>query len=292
MSWRPEWEEAPQRRFGFGGIESRGFFATAPLARGLVLACVAVTVVSAILQNWLGFEGSSRELKDPLRWLALSAENAPFVYPFVTYVLPHSTFDPLHIVLNMVMLWILGQELEVRLGKRRFATLFFGAAVFGALAHLALSSFSRIRPGVLMGASGGILALIFFIARESPGRPFFFFFFAVPARVLAILLVILDAWPILFRGMSDGVAHACHLAGAGFGWVFQRHPFDAFEAFARARAALRERSAQRAARLAEEDDREMDRLLRKIHDHGIGSLTDAERRFLDERSRSLRGGRR
>jgi len=285
MTWRPEWDDASRRRFGFGG-GGRSMFAGAPLTVTLMLACIAVTVLAAISVNWFGLR------EDPLRWLALSLDNAAFVYPFFTYVLPHSTYHPLHIVLNMYVLWFLGRELEARLGRARFATLFFGAAVFGALAHLVVSLVIRIRPGSLMGASGGIFALIFFIARETPGRPFFFYFVAVPARVLAILLVALESWPIIFGQASDGVAHACHLAGALFGWVYQRHPFDAFGRVGRVRDALRERAAERTERRAEEDDAEMDRLLRKIHDEGMPSLTASERRFLDERSRSLRGGRR
>ena len=216
MSWRPEWEEAPHGRFGFGfGSGSRrSFFSVAPITRTLVLLCIAVTLLSALARNWL-------DVEDPSRWLALSTDNAPFVYPFFTYVLPHSTYNPLHIVLNMVMLWWLGQELEVRLGPTRYLTLFFGAAVLGAIAHLGLSLFVGARSGLLMGASGGIFALIFFIARESPGRPFFFYFIAIPARVLAIILLVIEVWPIFFGSFSDGVAHACHLAGAAFGYVYR-----------------------------------------------------------------------
>lgn len=287
MTWRPEWEQPPQRRFGFGGFGGgRSFFAVAPLTKLIVLACVAVTLLSAVSVNWFGFE------KDLSYYLALRHDNAVLVYPFFTYVLPHSVYGPLHIVLNMVMLWYLGQELEVRFGRTRFATLFFGAAALGGLAHLFLSLVTRVPPGVLMGASGGIYALIFFIARESPSRPFFIYFISVPAIVLAFLLLVLDLYPIIFGSLADNVAHACHLAGAGFGWVFQRHPFDAFAFVPTVRERLRERSEERTQRNATDADAEMDRLLQKIHEQGTTSLTPSERRFLDERSKSLRDGRR
>ncbi len=284
MTWRPEWDEAPQRRFGFGGGGS--FFAVAPLTRTIVLLCVAVWLLSSVSVHWFGL---SSELSNRL---ALSLDNAMWVYPFFTYVLPHSIYAPLHVVLNMVMLWYLGQELEVRLGRARFATLFFGAAALGGLAHLVLALVTRSAGGDLMGASGGIFALIFFIARESPGRPFFFYFVAVPARVLAFLLVVLEVFPLFTGSFADGVAHACHLSGAAFGWVFQRHPFDAFALLARAREAAAERSRASEQRHAEADEQEMDRLLKKIHEQGMPSLTASERRFLEERSRRSRAGRR
>jgi membrane associated rhomboid family serine protease len=282
MAWRAEWE-TPERQFGFGGGRGGSFFSHAPITRTLLLLCVGVTLLSLVARNWIG-------AGDPTAWLALSLDNAPFVYPFFTYVFPHSTYNPLHIILNMLMLWWLGQELESRLGKTRYLTLFFGAAVFGALAHLAFTlALREARGGMLMGASGGVFALIFFIARETPSRPFFFYFVQIPARVLAFLLLVLEVWPLLFgRFDADGVAHACHLAGAAYGFVWQRHPFDAFAALDRARGVLRERAAERTAANESADDAEMDRLLRKIHDQGMPSLTASERRFLEERSRALK----
>jgi membrane associated rhomboid family serine protease len=288
MTWRSEWEEPPHRRFGFGGGQGGGqrFFAVAPLTRILVLLCIAVTLASAISVNWFGMQS------ELYHYLALSSRTAPWIYPFFTYVLPHSIYGPMHILVNMVALWLLGQELEVRLGRTRFATLFFGAAFLGALAHLLLMIVTRGNIGMLVGASGGIYALIFFIARESPGRPFFFFFFAVPARVLAFLLLVMDLYPIVFGGTADGYAHACHLSGAAFGWFFQRHPFDVFAFAANAGEALQSRREERARRRAADDDREMDRILGKIHEQGMPSLTGRERRFLEERSKNSREGRR
>src|SRR5687767_1907490 len=103
MTWRAEWEEPPHRRMGFGGVGGGGrFFAVAPITRILVLLCIAVTLLSALGANWFAAN------QTPTRWLALSLDNAWYVYPLFTYVLPHSTYDAWHIVANMVMLWYLG----------------------------------------------------------------------------------------------------------------------------------------------------------------------------------------
>jgi membrane associated rhomboid family serine protease len=300
MAWRPEWDDAPRHRLGFGG----GRFGRAWASRLLVALCVLVTLVATVADNWFRGDGEPSAITP---WLALHLGNAKWVYPFFTYVLPHDTGSPLHLLLNMVMLWLLGEELELKLGRTRFLTLFFGAALTGAAAFLAVEYATRLPPSayeglarplhgtMLLGASGGLFGLLVHVARESPNRPFFFYFVAVPAKVLVGLFVLLDVYPLLF-GRADGVAHVCHLGGAAFGWVWYSHPFDAYGALPAAlrswRASAAARATQRTAERDAADDAEMDRLLQKIQEQGMPSLTASERRFLEERSRRLRDGRR
>lgn len=294
MTWRPEWEEQPRRGFGFGGGVG-GWGAT----RTLVALCVVVTLVSMVM--------AAIERSDPARaaepltltyWLGLSTQNAAWVYPWFTYVFPHDVTDVTHILFNGVILWFLGVDLEARLGRGRFLTLFFGSALVGAIAHIVVQAiFFPVLPGQiaphLIGASGGIFGLIFYVARETPNRPFFFFIIAVPAKVLAAILLIKELFPLLSNGVnSDSTAHLCHLGGLAFGLAYFSRPFDAFEGLARMRERWRTVAAARLRDRIASDDAEMDRLLQKIHERGMESLTASERSFLDERSRNLRGGRR
>jgi membrane associated rhomboid family serine protease len=285
MTWRPEWEEQPRRGFGFGG-GGGGWGAT----KTLVALCVGVTFVSMVIAA----AGGGQPLN---QWFGLSLRNAAWIYPWFTYVFPHDATDVTHILFNGILLWFLGVDLEARLGRRRFLTLFFGSALVGAIAHVVIQAVASDNPAQLsfrlIGASGGIFGLIFYIARETPNRPFFFFIIAVPARVLAGILLIKETFPLLSNGFnSDGIAHLCHLGGAAFGLLWYSRPFDAFEGLASLRDRWRAHAAARARERVASDDAEMDRLLKKIHDTGMESLTGAERSFLDERSRNLRGGRR
>jgi membrane associated rhomboid family serine protease len=288
MTWRPEWEEQPRRSFGFGG-GVRGW----GVAKTLVATCVAVTLISmimaAIQRPTLGPMQSARTLSF---WLGLSLRNSYWIFPWFTYVFPHDVDDVKHILFNGVLLWFLGIELEQRLGRGRFLTLFFGAAFVGAVAHVVIQAAAGVDSGQLIGASGGIFGMLFYIARESPNRPFVFFIIPVPAKILAGLYLILELFPLISNGLSgDGVAHLCHLGGAAFGFAYYRRPFDAFEGLAGLRERWRVHADERQRERVASDDAEMDRLLQKIHDQGIGSLTEPERTFLDERSRNLRGGR-
>jgi len=281
MAWRNEWEEGSEAAHRPGW---RGTLAAAPVTSALFVGSIVATLAAIFGANGvLPFRVSD--------WLGLSLDHAPWVYPFFTYVLPHDAEQPLHLIFNMLVLWIFGRELEQRLGRGPFATLFFGAALTGAIAHLCVSA-AVGDVANLIGASGGLFGLIFFLARESPDRKILFYFFPLPIKVVALLLVVLDIYPLLRGDLADGVAHLCHLGGALFGFLWFRLRFDAFSWWGAAREALRTGRARAAADRERDDDAEMDRLLAKIHAEGLTSLTDRERRFLQERSDSLKGGRR
>ena len=281
MAWRNEWEEGREAPRGPGW---RATLAAAPVTGALLVGAIGATLLATFGSNGvLPFRISD--------WLGLSLDTAPWVYPFFTYVLPHDAGQPMHLIFNMLVLWYFGRELEQRLGRAPFATLFFGAALVGAIAHLCLSA--ALGEGTnLIGASGGLFGLIFFLARESPDRPILFYFFRLPMKVVAVLLVVLDIHPLLIGDFSDGVAHLCHLGGALFGFVWFRRRFDAFSWWPALREARRSGRARAAADRERGDDAEMDRLLAKIHSEGLPSLTDRERRFLQVRSDALTGGRR
>ncbi len=284
MAYRREWDEDDGAPNGPSGPGWRATLAAAPISSALLLGAVAVTLVSMLTA---ASGASGRDW--PAWWLGLRLGNAPFVIPFFTYVLPHDPRELMHLVLNMLVLWFLGRELEQRLGRGPYLTLFFGAALVGALAHLIVSA-QLGSSGPLIGASGGLFGLIFFIARETPDRPFLFYFFRVPAKVLAWLLVAFSLHPLLLEGFGGGVAHLCHLGGAAFGFFWCRHRVDALSWWGALREQRASSRAEATARTEAAGDAEMDRLLAKIHADGMQSLTERERRFLRARSESLKGG--
>ncbi|MSR48154.1 MAG: rhomboid family intramembrane serine protease [Planctomycetes bacterium] len=280
MGWRNEWNDGDAGPRGPGW---RATLAATPITSAVFLGAIFVWLLGTL-------HAAGAVPFSVNRWLWLSLDNAPFVYPFFTHVLPHDPTSLFHLVFNMLGLWFFGRELEMRLGRGSFATLFFGAALCGAIAHLVVMAVRR-EPTGLVGASGGLMGLLFFMARETPDRPFLFYFFRVPFKVLAILLVAFDLHPLLL-GRKDGVAHLCHLGGAAFGFTWFRWRFDALSWWAALRDQSRAAKAERLSDRERDDDAEMDRLLAKIHAEGMPSLTQRERSFLQQRSESAKRGRR
>ncbi len=279
MAWRAEWDEQEGGSRSGTGPGWRATLAVTPLTSTVFVGAIVVTFVSMVGRAMAWPEIISL-------WFGLSLDSAPFVWPFFTYVLPHDPGSPVHIVFNLLLLWFLGRELEQRLSRGPFATLFFGAAITGGVAHLALNAW-RADLAPVIGASGGLMGLLFFLARLEPERPVLFFFFRVPLKVVAVILVIFDLHPLLL-GTPGSVARLAHLGGAAFGLCWFRWRFDAWSWWSALREQWRARRVQRAVARLAADDGEMDRLLAKIHAGGIGSLSEREREFLQRRSSALK----
>ncbi|HNV03123.1 MAG TPA: rhomboid family intramembrane serine protease [Vicinamibacterales bacterium] len=127
----------------------------------------------------------------------------------------------LHLLGNMLFLWIYGDNVEYRLGRLQFL---FWYIVTGIAATLAFAAFARGSGVPLVGASGAISGLLGFYFRWFPRNtvrlfvflpPFIMNVVAVQARtVLGIYLVADNLLPALVTGGGGGgVAHGAHIGG-------------------------------------------------------------------------------
>jgi membrane associated rhomboid family serine protease len=125
-----------------------------PLTLFLLVAMLAVYIgmrlAPTAVERWIVFHFAFI----PAAWLIeewpiWSMAIAPFTYSFL-----HS--DLLHLSLNSVMLAVMGQVLEPRLGRPRFFLVFAVGVVGGALAHALLGGSAHVP---LVGASAGVGAL-------------------------------------------------------------------------------------------------------------------------------------
>lgn len=242
---------------------------------------------------------TSPALQEALRFSPSAALQRPWT--FVTYMFVHAGL--LHLVLNMFMLYVFGAPVEHRLGSRAFITYYFYCGLGAAVFSLALSGMMHVAPFV--GASGAILGLGVAFAMLWPDAEMFVipFPFPIKARTLVLGLVGLD---IIFSQLTprDGVAHLAHVGGAAFGYLFfrlqalsHRRPHPPPRAVERvvmvqsgSAEPERERRTPPPVRPRRRPDAdpvaaEVDRVLDKISEQGIASLTAAERRFLDEVAR-------
>jgi membrane associated rhomboid family serine protease len=87
----------------------------------------------------------------------------------LTVAFVHSTGVLLHILFNMLALWMFGQQLEAAVGKWRFLAVYLLSAIGGSVAVLYLGSPYQ----AVVGASGaifGLLGAFFVIARKLGGN--------------------------------------------------------------------------------------------------------------------------
>ncbi len=202
-------------------------------------------------------------------------------WSIVTYMFLHDGFG--HIFFNMLALFFFGPRLELELGGRRFLTLYLIAGVAGGLLSWVFTPYARI-----VGASGAILGVMFGYARFWPRDQIFLMFVPMQVRVAVIVMTLLD----LFGGFTGAgnVAHFAHLGGmaGAFGylrWLDYNSRRRKFETKVRApkvsRGDLDRWAKIRREELHEVNREELDRIMRKIDEKGVGSVTQQERSFLD-----------
>lgn len=234
------------------------------------------------------------------QWLELDPEKTVYqgqVWRLITCAFCHDRYKPFHIIFNMLFLWWFGRTLEAMYGSREFLLLYLTAALISSLAFIAFALFMH-DPAPAIGASGAVMAVVMLYAIHYP-REQILIFFIIPVEIrwIVVCFVIFDLYPILLAlggdaaAVSDGVAHAAHLGGVAFGYIYYRWNLR-LERWLDYAKGMRWKPRSRARREfrvyhpAEEniDDR-VDEILAKIHNEGEASLSDDERRILKEASR-------
>jgi len=143
-----------------------------------------------------------------------------WIWQFVTYMFVHDPRSIFHLLFNMFALFIFGRHVEHQMGSREFLLYYlltgFLAGVFSFVVYYLTGNLIVM----LMGASGAVFAVQLAYATLFP-RSVVYLWGLVPLRapVLVLGVTVLELI-YMFTGMQSGVAHATHLAGFAFGWLY------------------------------------------------------------------------
>jgi membrane associated rhomboid family serine protease len=268
-------------------------FALTPWVRRLLAATAAVYLlqVTIFTSGWLtarfGFV-PDQALRQP--------------WGLVTYAFLHRDF--LHILVNMLLLFMFGPMVEDRLGSTRFMRLYLIAALGGPALSLLLRPLAGDAP--IIGASAAVFGVMLAFVLAWPNAPVLIF--PLPFPVRAVWLVVFLAGIDLVLGLmraDTGTAHFAHLGGFGAAFLYLRgpgllHRGQTAGATERVPAVLVRPPGSDASRRADAVGpaprrgpdpaalAEIDRVLDKISARGLASLTPEERRLLDEASKRFR----
>ena len=306
MAWHSTWNEPPPRRrtwlLGAGGF-------TPPGVRLVLIATIAVFVVDALFfRGGLSAYGA----------VSVRSLMRLEVWRMITFQFLHANLE--HILWNMFILWMLGVTLERQLGTRQFLYLYFISGAVGGLFEVVFNAtwaalygdiVIRMRvPGgyqlagmspldmPAVGASAGVAGVLVAFAVLNP-RTLFYIFFLLPvqARWVALVYCLAETRYVVLGLMgrwSGGVAHAAHFGGmlVGFLWAwFGPRLWSWWRSRPGGRRAGGPTSGPPGPEREEADQAEVDRILAKIHQEGIGSLSTREKLFLQEVSRRNHEGR-
>ena len=132
------------------------------------------------------------------------------VYQLLTAGFIHGSFG--HILFNMYGLYIFGTLVLPHLGGKRFLWLYLAGVLCGNLLFLLVN---WGRPGLLLGASGAVCAVMMAAAMLEPERRFMMLFLPFTPLKTPTLVICYTILEILMElsGADAGIAHLAHLGG-------------------------------------------------------------------------------
>jgi rhomboid family protein len=192
-----------------------------PVTTILLIANIAVFFAQSVADNTL------------LVWFALwplaspsygNAGIAPAFLPWqvLTYSFLHG--NTLHLLVNMLGLYMFGSEVERVLGPRRYVTFYFVSVLAAAAAQLVMSVLIPGPPYPTVGASGGVFGLLLAYGMFFPRRIVMLIFPPIPmqARFFVIVYAVIELY-LGVTGTQAGVAHFAHLGGMLGGYLLLRY---------------------------------------------------------------------
>ena len=187
--------------------------AVTPMIRMLIWANVGLFVVRMIVPSVDLFFGLTPATALGRLWIW-----QPFTYLFL-----HGSF--MHILFNMLALWMFGTELERLWGSQFFLRYYFvtgvGAGVAVIIASLVPSVFGDMYGIPTIGASGAVYGLLMAYAIYYPTRPLFMFPFPIPIPAKYFVLIIGGFAFFASINPTTGVlAHMAHLGGLVVGYIY------------------------------------------------------------------------
>lgn len=219
----------------------------------------------------------------------------------------------MHLIFNMIALYFFSSTLESYIGPAEFILVYMAGLLGGNLFSLLIHRHDSFYTSA--GASGAVFSIMFSSIALFPGMKIGMFFLPIslPAWLVGLAYVLFSIYAI--RSRSDNIGHDAHLGGglAGMLVAILLHPsalannlvtilIIAVPAIAFIISIIKKPDAllidnlfyNRSHNLTKEDkynlrkrnkQEELDRVLEKIHKKGMNSLTEKEKRLLQEYSK-------
>lgn len=202
-----------------------------------------------------------------------------------TYMFVHYGF--FHLLFNMLILWMFGIPVERSLGKKNFFVYYFfcgfGAALFSLLFYSPYAS--------VIGASGAIFGILVAYAFLYPDSIILvFFLFPMKARYAVFIFGLIDLWSAISYGESSNIANIAHIGGGVFGFLFFKFIGVRRKVlYVASLLNIKERINAVKDMKRQKVKEEVDRILDKISQYGMRSLTPREKRILSIYAKNKEG---
>ncbi|HUT28829.1 MAG TPA: rhomboid family intramembrane serine protease [Sedimentisphaerales bacterium] len=269
-NWRTQSQYRPQVRLGLPQMT--------PMVKKLLIINIMVSAVSFLIVPVGNFIVYWFSVFPATVWMSLQPWR-PITYQFL-----HA--GVWHIFWNMLILVMFGPMLERLWGSRKFLTFYLVCGAMGGLFYPLLVLTGWLEAAPLVGASGSILGMLAAGAILFPQmRVYIWGILPIKLMFLALILAGISILTLLRPDqLSNAGGEAAHLAGmaAGAAYVFSENW--------RSRLRVKFASGRSEKKVARHRalELELDRILQKVHDTGIHSLSRQEKRILKKATEAER----
>jgi membrane associated rhomboid family serine protease len=224
------------------------------------------------------------------RWIEFNPERVLHgeVWRLLTYAVGYGG-NPLVFLFDLYFLWIFGKAVEELYGTRELLFVYAASSLVAACVCLAAALGTGVNAPVV-GCEAPVMAIVVLYAWHHP-RTQILLFFLIPIEIwiFVVGITLLNLFNAAASGYAGGLfvalltAIAFSLLYAKFEWRIENLVPSGRPQFRlpRRKPKLRVYEPEQRVNL----DRQVDEILAKIHDQGEASLTDRERKTLQEASR-------
>lgn len=192
-------------RYNRSTISGIGYPPWTRAVKTLVIACVITWLVQIIAGEPFNHRFSLTPLDVTQNWHA---------WQLVSYIFLHG--GPMHLLLNMLGLWMFGSALEDIWGSREFTKFFFICGIGAGILMVLLSPGS---PFPTIGASGSIYGVLLAFGMLFPDRIIVWMIFPIKAKYLVMIMGGMAFYSSL-SASGSGIAHVAHLGGMLCGFLY------------------------------------------------------------------------
>ena len=221
---------------------------------------------------------------DLIKWFTIDADFGQLIFKpwsIITYGFLHGSFS--HIFWNMIILYYFGKILNNLFGDKLLKKLYLSGIVAGGLTYVISYNVFPVFRGVesvMIGASAGVMSVLFYLASYSPQMGIRIFFFDIKIIYIALFLFFYD---IIQIPLNNSGGHIAHIGGAIWGYYycisnnkgedFTQSIFNIFK-------TTKKKNTKASQNNNNFDQKKIDSILDKISHSGYDSLTKKEKEYL------------
>ena len=219
-------------------------------------------------------------------WFTIDATLSEFIlkpWSILTYGFIHGSFS--HIFWNMLILYYFGNILKNIFGEKLILNLFLSGIVAGGLTYLISYNLFPVFKGVnsvMIGASAGVMSVLFFLAAYDPQYRIRIIFFDIKILYIALFLFFYD---IIQIPLNNSGGHIAHIGGALWGYYYSVKYNNGSDLVNSILSYFKKNTNNKSSVKSKKDNKnfdqnKIDEILDKISDSGYDSLTKSEKEYL------------